>query len=145
MTLDGAFTNLEMTSSSWDALQWLHPADSASRAININVFLFLLNRFSTFFYHPLSSANFFSDMTSVRMSGCAATCTFRKCATTQCLGSRKGVCTSSGFVPLTRPGWAVPPRLVSRCVRRTLWNTPGQQVWSKLVTEKNKKTTKNSS
>lgn len=27
MTLDGAFTNLEVTSTCWYALQWLHPAD----------------------------------------------------------------------------------------------------------------------
>lgn len=55
MTLDGAFTNLEVTSTSWDALQWLHPAECASRATNINVFIFLLNRFITF----LSSSFFY--------------------------------------------------------------------------------------
>lgn len=68
------------------------------------------------------------DMMWVRVSGCAAMCTFKKCATTQYLDWRKEVCTSSGFVRLTRPEWDVPPRLLIPSVQRTLWNTPEQQV-----------------
>lgn len=139
MTLDGAFTNK----------RWRHQAGMLCNGCTLQMAHHALCVWTSFFvsltdlllfYHPISSANSFSDMTSVRVSGCAATCTFRKCATTRCLGSRKGVCTSSGFMLLTRPGWDVPPRLVTRCVRRTLWNIPGQQVQSKPATGKTNET-----
>lgn len=69
-----------------------------------------------------------SDMTLVRVSGYAAMCICRKCATTQCLGWRKKLCTSSGFVLLTRRGQDAHLRPLSPSSLQTPWNTPGPWV-----------------
>lgn len=80
--------------------------------------------FSTSFL-PFSSP---SDTMSLGGSGYAATCTFRKRATTLCLGLKKEQCTSSGFVPLTRLESDAPPRPLNPSSLETLWNTPGLRV-----------------
>lgn len=76
----------------------------------------------------LAPVFFLSDMMSVRVSGCAAMCIFRKCATTRCLGWRKELSTSSGFMLLTRPEQGAPPMLQSLSSLQTPWNTPGPWV-----------------
>lgn len=124
----GVFTNSDVLFKSWNALQLLHPADCTWSDSDINGFLFLLVSSITFSNPLLSFVNSFSDVMWVRVNGCAAMCIFKKIATTQYLDSRKEVCTSSGFVPLTRLEWDVPPRLLTPSAQQTLWNTPEHQV-----------------
>lgn len=85
---------------------------------------FLFSSYSNVFLSFLS----LSDLMSVRVSGCAAMCIFRKCATTRCLGWRKELCTSSGFVLLIRPEQDARPRPPSPSSLQTPWNTPGPWV-----------------
>lgn len=125
MGLSGIFTSStkDVLFTSWNALQTAHEVLQTWISFFDSIPDLLL------FSHPLLSfVNSFTDMTWVRVSGCAAMCTFKKCATTQYLDSRKEVCTSSGFVLLTRLEWDVPPRPLIPSVQRTLWNTPEQQV-----------------
>lgn len=67
----------------------------------------------------------FSDVTSARVSGCAAMWIFKRFAITQCLGWRKELCTSSEYVVWTRPVQGAPPKPRSPSSLQTPWNTPG--------------------
>lgn len=69
-----------------------------------------------------------SDAMSPRASGCAATCTCRKRATSLFLGSRRGRCTASGSGQWTRPEKDGRPRRRSQYSPPTHWSTPGQWV-----------------
>lgn len=86
--------------------------------------------FLCFFFFFTSFLPFLSlsDMMSLRVSGCAAMCIFRKRATTRCLAWRKELCTNSGFVLLTRLEQDAPPRPPNPCSLQTPWNTPGPWV-----------------
>lgn len=92
--------------------------------INIMRLFLCLPLIQMYFFFLLS----LSDMMSLRVSGCAAMCIFRKRATTRCLAWRKELCTNSGFVRLTRLERDAPPRLPNPCSLQTPWNTPGPWV-----------------
>lgn len=70
-----------------------------------------------------------SDVNRVRMSGCAAMCIFKRCATSRCLGWRRKLCISSEFVLWTKPGQDAHPKPRRPSWPEILWSTPGRRVW----------------
>lgn len=77
-----------------------------------------------------------SDVKLVRLNGCAVTCIFRKCATSQCLGWKREHGTSSGFVLWTKQEQDVPLWLLNLYLPLTHWNTPEPWVTNKTQIHK---------
>lgn len=69
-----------------------------------------------------------SDVNRVRMSGCAATCIFKRRATSRCLGWRIELCIGSEFGPWTKPEQDAHPKPRRTSWPETLWSTPGRRV-----------------